>query len=102
MRVAAPLGGGAVPGICFRTQDAGPLRHARLASWKALDQKKAPESLPGPWASQVAGADQNAGTTAPLYFSLMNWRTSSLCSAAASFCMASLSLLSGRATRMFT
>ncbi|MNH31936.1 hypothetical protein D3C79_923480 [compost metagenome] len=47
-------------------------------------------------------SDQNAGTTAPLYFSLMNCFTSGECSAAASFFMASESLLSGRATRMFT
>jgi len=46
--------------------------------------------------------NQNAGSTAPLYFSVMNFFTSGLCSAAASFFMASLSLLSARDTRMFT
>ncbi len=46
--------------------------------------------------------NQNAGNTAPLYFSVMNFFTSGLCRAAASFFMASLSLLSARDTRMFT
>ena len=47
-------------------------------------------------------ANQNAGSTAPLYFLAMKAFTSGLVSALASFCMASLSLLSGRATRKFT
>jgi len=50
----------------------------------------------------AADCNQNAGTTAPWYFSWMNCFTASLCRALASFCMAALSLLSGRATRMFT
>ncbi|SHN22651.1 hypothetical protein SAMN05216593_11546 [Pseudomonas asturiensis] len=44
--------------------------------------------------------DQNAGTTAPLYFSIRKALSSGLFSAATSFFMASESLLSGRATRM--
>lgn len=43
--------------------------------------------------------DQKAGTTAPLYFFSMKALTSGLVSAAESFFKASLSLLSGRATR---
>src|SRR5690554_2816824 len=52
--------------------------------------------------SRLPGWYQNAGTTAPSYFSMMKSFTASDFSALASFCMASLSLLSGRATRMFT
>ena len=51
---------------------------------------------------RCSNLNQNAGNTAPLYFSVMNFFTSGLCSAAASFFMASLSLLSARDTRMFT
>ncbi len=54
--------------------------------------RKGRKAAPGMW-------DQNAGTTAPLYFSMMNCFTSGECSAAASFFMSSESLLSGRATR---
>ena len=50
----------------------------------------------------VQAADQNAGSTAPLYFFSMNALTSGLVRAAASFLMASLFLLSSRATRKFT
>ncbi len=46
-------------------------------------------------------SDQNAGNTAPLYFSARKVFTSGLCKAATSFFIASESLLSGRATRMF-
>ncbi|MGX1183185.1 hypothetical protein AB7M29_000864 [Pseudomonas sp. F-14 TE3623] len=46
--------------------------------------------------------NQNAGSTAPLYFLAMNAFTSGLVRALASFWMATLSLLSGRATRKFT
>ena len=46
--------------------------------------------------------DQNAGSTAPLYFLAMNSFTCGLVRALASFWMASLSLLSGRATVKFT
>lgn len=41
--------------------------------------------------------DQKAGTTAPLYFSMMNLRTASECRALTSFFTAGASLLSGRA-----
>ncbi len=47
-------------------------------------------------------SDQNAGNTAPLYFFSINALTSGLVRAAASFLMASLFLLSSRATRKFT
>src|SRR5690554_8209792 len=52
--------------------------------------------------SRLPGWYQNAGTTAPSYFSMMKSFTASDFSALASFCMASLSLLCGRATRIFT
>ncbi len=47
---------------------------------------------------QSARVHQKAGTTAPLYFSSMNFFTSGVFKAAASFLMAALSLLSSRAT----
>ena len=47
-------------------------------------------------------AYQNAGSTAPWYFFSMNAFTSGLVRALASFWIAALSLLSGRATRKFT
>jgi hypothetical protein len=61
---------------------------------------KMPGKPVGRWASAMIApfADQNAGTTAPLYLVSMNFFTSSLCSAATSFFTASLSLLSGRET----
>jgi hypothetical protein len=52
--------------------------------------------------TQGVSGDQNAGTTAPLYFSSMNCLTSALCRALTSFCTASASLLSARVTRMLT
>jgi len=83
----------------------------RKKSWKcrysppaiaACLQAKKSRALAGRGFFKGAVGYQNAGTTAPLYFSRMNCFTSGLCRAAASFFMASLSLLSGRATRMFT
>ena len=53
------------------------------------------------WSGSAASA-QNAGTTAPWYFSRMKRFTASECKARTSFCMASPSLLSGRATSTFT
>ena len=66
-----------------------------LLCGSGLASRKGRKAAPGMLA-------QNAGTTAPLYFSMMNCFTSGECSAAASFFMSSESLLSGRATRMFT
>ena len=70
----------------------------RLPAFAALRSLSRP--LSHKW--ERGGRDQNAGTTAPLYLLWMNCFTSGLFSALASFWMAGLSLLSWRATRMFT
>lgn len=86
---------------------------APVGAGAARDEPHAPD-LPGAnenadafcvgvFLSGLANAGyQNAGSTAPWYFFSMKAFTSGLVSALASFWMASLFLLSGRATRKFT
>ena len=65
-----------------------------------FNNQKLVAQLPGLPRDRVL--NQNAGLTAPLYFSSMNFFTSGVCRAATSFFTASASLLSSRVTRMFT
>ncbi len=87
--------------LLAKDRDAVPIRLEQVLG--SLAQPFASKLAPTVFSeSESALSYQNAGSTAPLYFSWMNCFTSGECRAPTSFFSASESLLSGRATRMFT